>query len=910
MIKRYRKQGLVFSLLFTLTFCSNAAFQPAIAEAAAGDYNYAEVLQKSIYFYETQRSGELPDNNRVEWRGDSGLLDGADVGHDLTGGWYDAGDHVKFGLPMAYSTTMLAWSVYEYKQGYEGSGQLEEILDNIRWATDYFVKAHTAPNELWGQVGNGTTDHNWWGPAEVMQMQRPSYKIDATHPGSDLAAETAAALASASIIFRDTDAVYADKLLLHAKQLYNFADTYRGSYSDSITDAKQYYNSWSGYADELSWGAVWLYLATNDQQYLNKAIAASDQWGTNQAGNWGYQWTQSWDDKHYGAQLLLARITGQTKFIQSTERNMQYWTTGVGGTSDRVAYTPGGLAHLDQWGALRYAANQAFMAFVYSDWVSDPVKKDTARSFAERQITYMLGDNPRNSSYVIGYGNNSPQHPHHRTSHGSWNDSQTVPVNHRHVLYGALVGGPSKTDSYNDSINDYVSNEVATDYNAAFTGAIAKMVLLHGQGQQPLAQFPPAETREDEMFVEASVNASGSNFVEIRALLNNRTGWPARASKEMSFNYYVDLSEAIAAGYAPEDITVTAGGYNQGGTVSALQPYDAANHIYYTKVDFTGTLIYPGGQSAHRKEIQFRIAAPLNTNFWNNANDFSFQGVAAQGATPVKTANIPVFDAGVHMYGELPAGGGQPGEPQVPARPTNVQAVAGNGTVHLTWNAISGVSEYTVKRSEVSGGPYTVLENVMGTDYMDSGRVNGTTYYYVITATNSVGESLPSIQVSAKPQETTQPTTGNLKVQYRTNDTNASDGQLRPQFRIMNTGTESVALSGLKLRYYFTVDGDKPQQFHCDYAVVGSGNLSGSFVKLNPASTGADYYLEISFGAGAGSVAPGGDSGEIQARTNKTDWTAYNETDDYSYSAVQQTFADWNKVTLYQGETLVWGLEP
>lgn len=254
MIKRYRKQGLVISLLFTLTFCSNAAFQPAIAEAAAGDYNYAEVLQKSIYFYETQRSGELPDNNRVEWRGDSGLLDGADVGHDLTGGWYDAGDHVKFGLPMAYSTTMLAWSVYEYKQGYEGSGQLEEILDNIRWATDYFVKAHTAPNELWGQVGNGTTDHNWWGPAEVMQMQRPSYKIDATHPGSDLAAETAAALASASIIFRDTDAVYADKLLLHAKQLYNFADTYRGSYSDSITDAKQYYNSWSGYADELSWG--------------------------------------------------------------------------------------------------------------------------------------------------------------------------------------------------------------------------------------------------------------------------------------------------------------------------------------------------------------------------------------------------------------------------------------------------------------------------------------------------------------------------------------------------------------------------------------------------------------------------------------------------------------------------------
>lgn len=101
-------------------------------------YNYVEVLQKSLLFYEAQRSGKLPKSNRLNWRGDSGLEDGKDVGHDLTGGRYDAGDHVKFGLPMAYSAAVLAWTVYEYREAYEEAELLDDILDQIRWATDYF----------------------------------------------------------------------------------------------------------------------------------------------------------------------------------------------------------------------------------------------------------------------------------------------------------------------------------------------------------------------------------------------------------------------------------------------------------------------------------------------------------------------------------------------------------------------------------------------------------------------------------------------------------------------------------------------------------------------------------------------------------------------------------------------------
>src|SRR5690606_10587325 len=228
------------------------------AQAAAPAFAYGEALQKSLWFYEAQQSGELPDWNRVSWRGDSALDDGSDVGLDLTGGSYDAGDHAKFGFPMAVSATLLAWGAVEYGDAYEDSGQLTHLLNNLRWVNDCFIKAHPSPNVLYGQVGNGGTDHAWWGPAEAMSMARPAYKIDASCGGSDLAGETAAAMAAASIVFRPTDPDYADTLVTHARQLYTFADTVREEYSDCISDAQSYYKSWSGYTDELVWGAIWL----------------------------------------------------------------------------------------------------------------------------------------------------------------------------------------------------------------------------------------------------------------------------------------------------------------------------------------------------------------------------------------------------------------------------------------------------------------------------------------------------------------------------------------------------------------------------------------------------------------------------------------------------------------------------
>jgi endoglucanase len=712
--------------------------------AFAQTFNYGEALQKSLFFYEAQRSGDLPAGNRVNWRGDSGMTDGADVGRDLTGGWYDAGDHVKFGLPMAASATMLAWGIVDYRSAYVSTGQLNNALDQLKWATDYFIKAHPSANELYGQVGNGGADHAWWGPAEVMQMARPSYRVTTSCPGSDLAGETAAAMAAASIAFRPTDPTYANTLLTHARQLYTFADTYRGKYSDCITDAASFYNSWSGYQDELVWGAIWLYRATNEAAYLDKAQSYYANLSNQQQTTIkSYKWTIAWDDKSYGAYVLLAKLTGAAQYHNDSQRWLNWWTVGGtahGADGTRVNYSPGGQAVLDQWGSLRYAANTAFAALVYSDAITDTVLKDRYKTFAKRQIDYALGQNPGNRSFVVGFGVNPPRNPHHRTAHGSWTDQLTFPVESRHVLYGALVGGPSAAnDQYTDDRTNYVNNEVATDYNAGFTGALARLAQEYGGA--PLANFPqPEAVVGNEMFVEAALNATGSNFTEVKVLVNNQSGWPARMGDRLSFRYYFTLEPGVS----PSQISLQAN-YNQ--CLAPTGPTLHSGSVYYVTVSCVGTKIYPGGQPHFKKEVQFRINS---SGAWDPSNDWSITGVnPTPGGTPSLAQRIPLYDNGLRVFGNEPGGGVVDVTP--PTTPANLR-VTGTSTssVSLAWNASTddvGVTGYQVLRGS------TVVGNPTGLTFTDSGLAASTTYSYTVRALDASGkQSSASTAVSATTQ--------------------------------------------------------------------------------------------------------------------------------------------------------------
>ena len=620
----------------------------------SAQFNYGEALQKSLFFYEVQQSGPLPEWNRVSWRADATVNDGSDVGLDLNGGWFDAGDHVKFNFPMAFSVTALAWGGIEYEDAYSNSGQLEILKRNLKFVTDYFLKCHTAPNELWGQVGNGGIDHSWWGSPEVYPRERPSYKIDEANPGSDLAAETAAAMAAVSILLKDDNPSYSATLVEHAKQLYNFADKFREEYSNSITDAAGFYRSFSSYQDELVWGAIWMYKATNDPVYLAKAEAEYDNLQREgQSSIAKYKEAFSWDDKAYGCYVALAQITGKQKYIQDAERNLDYFAHNVNGES--VPTTPGGLPHLRQWGTIRYASNQSLLALIYGDKVtSDPVKKERYADFAKRMVDYALGDNPINRSFMNGFGNNPANDPHHRGNSGNWTNSDSGPPNvASHILYGAVVGGPKNPDNdeFEDDRGEFVANEVACDYNACITGVLARM---YGEfGGTPLANFPVAEVPSRAEIRSFSKFNSNNNFGStISVNIQNRTAWPARRTDKLSYRYYFDISEAVDAGFSINDYNIQLNNLNSNAKIEIKQ-YDST--VYFAEiVDLPS--IAPIGDPAFRTETQINIRIPNGVPY-DITNDWSAQGLSG-GA--IESTNIPVYDNGVLVFGNEPDGGDVP----------------------------------------------------------------------------------------------------------------------------------------------------------------------------------------------------------------------------------------------------------
>lgn len=844
-------------------------FTPAEGWEDYDYFNFAEALQKSLYFYDAEKCGVeagCDNGGRLEWRGPCHEIDeriplsrtslseeflekyksiidpDGDGTVDVHGGFHDAGDHVRFGLPQSYTAGTLGWGFNEFRDSFKAIGEEEHMIEILRYFTDTFLRCSFLDEDgnliaFCYMVGEGDEDHCYWGPPELypenFTNSRPADFATSESPGSDVCASTAAALATSYMNFKDEDPDYAKQCLKVAEAMYKFAVKYRGKHKGD-----GYYTS-DYDEDELTWAATWLYECTGNMDYIDD-IMAVDETGnytgymkriipeTFKQNVWYNSWVHCWDAVWGGSFLKLNQLFPENElydFIASW--NVEHLSGGKCKHKDPkdtnyYKTSPAGYTMINGWGSARYNAAAQLSALVYMK--NHPERTDFGE-WAKGAMEYLMGRNPMGYSYIVGYGYEQglpfAHHPHHRAAHGSKTNSMNDPEEHRHILWGALAGGPDLNDYHMDSTTEYAYNEVAVDYNAAFVGACAGLYKYYGAGQKPIPNFPPKEPRTDDYYCEAKLARETEDSTQVVLKIHNESSQPPHYETGMSCRYYFNISELLENEQGIDDVIFTVEYDEQ---VSMQQDpikytgpfkYDDAG-TYYFEFDWSGSKIY----GDRELQISFRVKQDKNyLTHWDSSNDYSIQGLTKEYAV---YKNVPVYLNGEKVYGEEP--------PKLGPTPTP-----------------------------------TFDPNVT-------------------------------------------PASASIKVSYKRGIEDETKNTLRNTINIKNTGTTPVSLSDIKVRYWFTNDGSEQDTFACEYAVCGTENVIGKIVKIDNPVDNADSYCEITFSKEAGKLAPGGSSGDIPFRIeSKSD---YDKTNDYSYDSEMSSLGDNDKITAYVNGALKYGVEP
>ncbi|MFQ3576042.1 MAG: glycoside hydrolase family 9 protein [Cytophagales bacterium] len=474
--------------------------------------DYKKAIWMTTRFYGAQRSGNdnwtlhnhLPTGAPEVLRGTAFRLDRHTAdNYDLSGGWHDCGDHVKFGQTQFYSAYLLIKGYAEFPTGYidmysqnyagykaannwnyEGTAHdpncIPDVLDEMKHETDWLIKITPNGSNFYWQVGNGggSADHATWTTATQMQRQpvnqggnndnggaggpfRPACKnpADASMPSF-----AGAALAVMSRVYRKWDPAYANLCLTHALNAYTYAKANPGTtgtcFGGFYPAARNWRAAFASLCAELYW-------TTGNDAYRTEALSYSV---ANMDVNpgWSFDYSNFGEIGLYNLAKLgsiphrdafNSRITGH--FLAAASRN----AAGV--------YTAYG-----DWGRLRYNGNAAFLIALYS--VLNNITTPAVINAIHNDVDYIMGKNSNKRSYITGFepAANGPylqvQYPHHRNVYLRDDNPAntailTIPAKNRQL--GALVGG-QRNGTYNDDRNDYVNSEVCIDYNVGLVGAL------------------------------------------------------------------------------------------------------------------------------------------------------------------------------------------------------------------------------------------------------------------------------------------------------------------------------------------------------------------------------------------------------------------------------------------------------
>lgn len=470
----------------------------ASAQPSAG--TYGDALKLSLYFFDANQCGA--DDNVLTWRGKCHTYDaeaslssakglssssvaaikaangGLDT-VDVSGGYHDAGDHLKFSNTMGYSCTNLAWSYFENPDSYKETGSEDHLLYILKKMCDYFMKVTYLDDSgnviaFCYMVGDDQ-DHNIWTAPEVQTQNRPTYWADASNPSVDASGHMAAALAATSLAFRDKNADYADACLKYANALEKFTEKYPKATYEGIGS----YYSCGNIEDKVAWSDLWCAIANNNGKLPDSYQAQYTPSNGVYNGSIYDYWVYSWDKVWGGYSALLYSMDPQKYSAHGSE--LVFDMDQLVGNKNQAYYPVGG-----GWGASRYNCAWQMYALTYAKYTNG---QDKYNEYAQGQMDYLLGNNPANRSYLIGFGDSYPQHIHHRAANP---DKDTA----KYILYGTLVGGPTDANgSYDDNTNSYSCTEPALDYNGCFALAIAGLYAVYG-GSTTAAQGAIASASE------------------------------------------------------------------------------------------------------------------------------------------------------------------------------------------------------------------------------------------------------------------------------------------------------------------------------------------------------------------------------------------------------------------------------
>ncbi|MBO4530921.1 MAG: glycoside hydrolase family 9 protein [Paludibacteraceae bacterium] len=503
-------QKKLIPLLLATMSVSAYAYDYSSYSAAYSNSDYREALNMGLKFFGGQRCGdshnwmlvnnsELQKNNEVSCHtqdGKGSVNGGGNGNYDLTGGWHDCGDHIKVGTTMGYAAVslLIAYDVWpeafqdNYDEAYGEPNQIPDVLDEVKYATDYFIKCFPNDNTFVYYVGF-EGDHNVWKTSARQSKDKvenggdPRPVWTASDKGGPQAANYASALALMSLNYPDQS--YKELCKTYAIKAYNFAKKNKSAHASIPIFYSNPNQEWT---DELALAAILLYRLTGETQYKTEALSyLSGKWESNSPLAWD---TMSDFAYYYIVKDDPTANNGQGgTYLSFLEKNVYklHIQDPQEPRSDNSSCTSNGFPYYSsKWGSNKLALGGAVAAALYAKLVEDGVVTSTkeikkAKNFTLRIIDYVLGKNEFNHTFLHGFKGDMTHRIHHRNAMGRNDNPPTETKNSSEYMFasGGLIGGPSGYGQFSNIIeggNSFQETEGGCDYNAPFVAAMASLV--------------------------------------------------------------------------------------------------------------------------------------------------------------------------------------------------------------------------------------------------------------------------------------------------------------------------------------------------------------------------------------------------------------------------------------------------